>query len=90
MPVYYKDGYKFVAPSKTKHKKYDVYDIQTDKKIASFGDNRFQQFHDSISSYYSHLNHGDNKRRILYKLRHKKDLANKHGAGYFSYKYLWS
>lgn len=89
MTIYYKFGYKFVAPSKTEHKKYDVYDVKTDKKIASFGDVRYEQYHDKIG-HYSHLNHHNEGRRRLYKMRHIKDIHNMNSAGGFSFKYLWS
>ena len=89
MTIYYKYGYKFVAPSKTKDKKYDVYDIRTDKKLASFGNVNYEQFKDKIS-YYKHLDHGDNKRRLLYKKRHESDRHNYQSAGWFADKFLWS
>ena len=88
MVVYYKYGYKFVAPSNREHSKYDVYDVKTDKKIASFGDRRYEHYKDKIG-YYSHLDHNDVVRRKLYRIRHAKDLNNRDGAGYFSGKYLW-
>ena len=88
MPIYYKFGYKFVAPSKTEHKKYDVYDVKTDKKIASFGDNRYNQYHDKIG-YYKHLDTHNEARRKLYRMRHAKDLNNRDGAGYYAAKFLW-
>jgi hypothetical protein len=65
MPVYYKFGHKFVAPSKTENKKYDVYDIKTDKKIASFGDKRYNHYHDRIS-HYSYLDTHNEARKKLY------------------------
>jgi len=89
MPTYYKYGYKFVAPSNTEHKKYDVYDVKTDKKIASFGDRRYEHYHDKIG-YYSHLNHNDVVRKKLYRIRHAKDIHNMDSAGGFSFKFLWS
>ena len=86
--IYYKDNYKFVAPSKTENKKYDVYDIKTDKKIASFGDKRYNHYHDRIG-HYKYLDTHNEARRRLYRLRHAGDLNNKDGAGYWAAKYLW-
>jgi len=88
MTIYYKFGYKFVAPSKTEHKKYDVYDVKTDKKIASFGDVRYEQYHDRIG-HYKHLDHHNEARRRLYRLRHSGDIYNKDGGGYWAAKILW-
>jgi len=88
MPIYYKFGYKFVAPSKTEHKKYDVYDKTTDKKIASFGDVRYNHYHDRIGAY-KHLDTNNEARRRLYRLRHSGDIHNKDGGGYWAAKYLW-
>ena len=88
MPVYYKFGYKFVAPSNREHSKYDVYDVKTDKKIASFGDRRYNHFNDKIG-YYSHLDTNDIARRKLYKLRHEKDRHVYQSAGWFADRFLW-
>jgi hypothetical protein len=88
MPIYYKFGYKFVAPSKTDHKKYDVYDVKTDKKIASFGDVIYNQYHDKIG-HYKHLDTHNEARRRLYRLRHSGDIHNKDGSGYWAAKILW-
>jgi hypothetical protein len=79
--------YKIVAPSKKKHKKYDVY--KNDKYILSFGDLRYEHYHDKIG-YYKNLNHGDKQRRSNYRKRHKNDHINDPDrAGYWSYWYLW-
>jgi hypothetical protein len=88
MPIYYKFGYKFVAPSKTEHKKYDVYDVKTDKKIASFGHRDYNHFHDRIGAY-SHKDTHDTARRRLYKMRHEKDRHNYQSAGWFADRFLW-
>jgi hypothetical protein len=85
--IYHKDGYKFVAPSNTENKKYDVYD-KDDKKLASFGDKRYQQYIDKIG-HYKHLNHYDKQRRKNYRTRHAKDIDNYPHAGYFSARFLW-
>jgi len=87
--VYYKDGYKFTAPSTVQGKKYDVFDKQG-KKLASFGALGYEQYRDSAGGHYSNLNHGDKKRRDRYIHRHQKDIHNFPHAGYFAYKYLWT
>lgn len=79
--------------SNTANKKYDA--ILKNKygkvKRVPFGDSRYEQYKDSTGlGIYSKKDHGDKKRRALYRQRHLKDL--KHGnysAGYFSYFYLW-
>lgn len=76
------------APSKTQYKKYDVRDRETNKKLFSFGDNRYQHYFDKLG-YYSNLNHNDKKRRDAYRARHKNDKLNELSAGYFSWHYLW-
>lgn len=79
------DGYTFVAPSKRKNKKYDVY--KRGKYITSFGDNRYKHYFDKIG-FYSKLNHNDEKRKELYYKRHgtKADFES---AKYFSHRFLW-
>lgn len=70
-------------------KKYDAY-IQDDdiiKKI-SFGDSRYEQFHDKIGKW-SHLDHNNENRRRLYKLRHEKDRHIKFTPGWLSDTFLW-
>lgn len=85
MPTYKKDGYSFTAPSRRKHKKYDVY--KKDKYITSFGDNRYQHFFDRIG-YYTNLNHNDKERKRLYYARHGLSTGIE-TPKYFSHKYLW-
>ena len=58
------------------------------KKI-SFGDIRYQQYKDKALGLYSHLDHNDNKRRALYRARHKHDKLNEYSAGWLAYTYLW-
>lgn len=77
------DGYIF-KKSKTKNKKYDVF--KNDKKLASFGDTRYQHYFDKIG-LYNHLNHNDNNRKRLYYIRHKKAVFE--SPKYFAHKYLW-
>jgi hypothetical protein len=86
MPEYKKDGYTFIAPSKTQGKKYDVY--KGDKKLASFGALGYQQYHDKIG-HYSNLDHLNEDRRYLYNQRHEKDKDIHEHAGWFASKYLW-
>lgn len=83
-----KDGFIF-KKSRRKNKKYDVFTLDN-KYIVSFGDKRYQQYKDKIG-LYSHLNHGDKKRRDNYYKRHGDYRAKDVGksAKYFSHKYLW-
>lgn len=53
-----------------------------------FGDSRYEHFYDKMK-YYSHLNHNDRKRRILYKKRHEKDRHVVGSAGWFADQILW-
>ena len=73
-----------IKPSTNKNKKIDVY--KEGKKVASIG---------SITNYdyptYI-INKGKeyaNKRRNLYKLRHKKDLNKPNSPGFYANKILW-
>lgn len=68
------------------HKKYMVY--YKDKWV-HFGDNRYQHYKDSTPlKLYSNLDHGDNRRKELYYMRHGR-TKNKYSAKYWSNKYLW-
>jgi hypothetical protein len=59
------------------------------KYIVSFGDKNYEHYEDKIG-YYKNLDHKDNKRRKLYKERHKKDNINDPKyAGFWSWNYLW-
>jgi hypothetical protein len=80
--------------SKRKYKKYDAILLnKINKKIylIPFGDSRYQQYKDDSGLHlYSHLDHGDKKRRDSYKNRHAKDVRDGYySAGYFSMNYLW-
>jgi hypothetical protein len=80
------NGFEF-KKSTRKNKKYDVY--KDGKYLVSFGDINYQHYKDKIG-LYSNLNHNDENRRRLYKLRHAKDNINdKTSAGHFSWFYLW-
>ena len=63
-----KDGFIFVAPSKHKGKKYDVYN-KYGYYVTSFGSINYQHYKDRIG-YYKSLNHYDKERRRLYYARH--------------------
>ena len=66
-----------VQPSKRRHKKLDVYVDGTYQ--ASIGDRRYSDF----------LQHGDEKRRRLYKLRHERHRHVKGTASYYADRILW-
>ena len=84
----YKIGiYTVKAPSKHKNKKYDVY--SNGEFILSFGDSRYEQYHDKLG-YYKDKDHFDIIRREKYRKRHHKDnIDNPKYPGYWSYWYLW-
>ena len=74
--------------SKAKNKKYSVYVMKGDKKrLIHFGDSRYEQYKDKIGDF-SHLDHGDKKRKKKYYLRHGK-TNDKNTAKYWSHKILW-
>ena len=80
------NGYTFIAPSKRKNKKYDVY--KKGKYITSFGDNRgYSQFFDKIG-YYSNLNNNNLVQKKSYYKRHGSK-ADFESAKYFSHNFLW-
>ena len=71
--------------STRKNKKYMV--LHKGKWI-HFGDTRYQQFKDqTMLKLYSHLDHGDVRRKKLYYARHGP--AKPGTAKYFAHKYLW-
>ena len=74
--------------SKAKNKKYSVYVLKNGKPtLKHFGDSRHGQFRDVLGNY-SHLDHGDVKRRQAYYARHGPAL-DKNTAKYWSHKILW-
>ena len=82
----YIKGY-LIKVSTRKNKKYDVY--KDDKYIISFGDKNYQHYYDKIGHFRS-LDHNNNKRRELYRARHKNDnITDPEYAGYWSWNYLW-
>lgn len=80
------DNYIFIAPSKNKNKKYDVYNMKGEK-LASFGARNYEHYKDKIG-FYSQFNHNDENRKRLYYARHG-NIANKNSAKWFSHRYLW-
>ena len=82
--------------SPLKNKKYRV--ISPQGKIIDFGDIRYEHYKDQTGlNLYFNLNHNDDKRRRLYRLRASK-IKNKNGeltyknpeyANYYSYNFLW-
>lgn len=82
-----REGYKIYV-SNRKNKKYDVY--KNDKYVLSFGDSNMQHYKDRLG-YYSYLDHNDKKRRVNFKNRFKKLIAenDKNKPTYWSTKYLW-
>ena len=74
-------------PSTVKFKKYDAF-LKDGTKV-SFGDTRYQQYHDRIGLYHD-LDHKDKKRQALYKARHAKDINKLYSPGWFSWNFLWT
>ena len=74
-----------VKPSKRKNKKIDV--IKNGKIIASVGDSRYKDYPTMIEKGMG-KSYAD-KRRSLYKLRHKKDKNVKNSNGFYADKLLW-
>jgi hypothetical protein len=71
-----------IKPSSNKKKKIDVF--KDNKKIASIGSISYNDFPTFIEKKGIKF---ANKRRKLYKIRHKKDLNSKNG--YYANKILW-
>ena len=76
--------YEFKVSTR-KNKKYDVY--KNGKYLLSFGDSRYQHYHDKLG-YYRHLDHNDEERRERYYKRFGED-ADFESAKYFSHELLW-
>lgn len=97
------ENWKFLRfePSKHKDKKYDAvlehkYDFVLNKvKRVPFGAIKsdgipYDQYKDSTGLYlYSDYDHGDEKRRLLYRARHKGEDKKKFSSGWFSWYFLW-
>lgn len=93
MPEYIKGAFRFVAPSRRKTKKYDVYDRKTGEFIVSFGGVRpngepYEHYNDSIG-YYKKWNHGSKTRKRNWYARHCPHTDKKRSAAWFSAVYLW-
>jgi len=73
-----------IAPSKNKSKKIDVF--KNDKKIASIGDVKYNDFPTWIEKEGKTF---ANERRKLYKQRHQKNRMKKGSPGYWADKILW-
>jgi hypothetical protein len=87
------ENYEHLGFEKNRGKKYKYDAILKNKKTGelrriSFGDKNYQQYHDSIGEY-SQLDHKDEKRRQLYRKRHKGEDKYKYSSGYFALRYLW-
>ena len=67
-----------IRPSTLKNKKLDVYNKDGDK-VASVGDLRYSDYNQ----------HGDAKRRILYKARHEKHRHIVGTPSYYADRLLW-
>ena len=87
------ENYDHIGFEKNKGKiaKYDA--ILKNKKTGEirripFGHKQYQQYKDLIGEY-SQLDHGDEKRRQLYRKRHKGEDKYKFSSGYFALRYLW-
>ena len=73
-----------IKPSKTKNKKIDVY--KNGDKIASIGSIQNLDYPNHI--FKNGLEYANQKRK-LYRLRHKNDINNKSGNGYWANNILW-
>ena len=96
MPYYSMKEYKLInfEKSLTRNKKYDaILQNKLNGRLVKvpFGDNRFEQFKDSTGlGLYSNKDHGDLKRRQLYRQRHQKDLKKGYySPGFMSFYFLW-
>jgi hypothetical protein len=73
-----------IKPSQNKNKKIDVY--KNGELIASIGAIGYKDYPTYIKE--NGIEYA-NKRRQLYRQRHKNDLTNKNGNGYWANKILW-
>ncbi len=48
----------------------------------------YEQYHDKLGAYTAY-DHGDARRRRLYRTRHAGEQHRKFSSGYFAWKYLW-
>ena len=94
MSYYPESQYKFIRfeRSHVPTKKYDAVlkNRTTGREVkVPFGAKSYQQYKDQALGLYSHLDHGDAKRRAAYKSRHSGDTNKPYSASWFSLKYLW-
>jgi len=56
-----------------------------------FGDNKMENYRDKTGlNLYPHLIHGDDRRRYLYRARHKHNVkAGFYSPSFFSFYVLW-
>ena len=73
-----------VQLSKKKNKKIDVY--KNGVKIASIGDSRYKDFPTYVIENGIEF---ANKRKRLYYIRHKKNIAKINSNGFYAAKLLW-
>jgi hypothetical protein len=74
-----------IKASTNKMKKIDVF--KDNKKIASIGSIKNKDYPTYLIE--NKKSYADERRPRLYKLRHKHDLNNKNGNGYWANKILW-
>jgi hypothetical protein len=77
-----------IRKSKRKNKKYDVFN-ENNKFVVSFGDTRYEQFHDKLGAF-KNLNHSDEKRLKLFKKRFQKLYNDNKNNPYSSILYSWN
>lgn len=71
-------------------RKYKKYMVRVGNEWIHFGDTRYEHYRDNTGlGIYSHLNHGDEKRRKNYKARHESTRHLKNSASWFADKFLW-
>lgn len=82
---------KWFEVPKTGVKKYEAV-LQNrfgEVKRVGFGDRRYEQYKDRIG-HWSHLDHGDEKRKQAYRKRHAGEDQVLFSPGYFAWNFLWT
>ena len=74
-----------VKPSTVKNKKIDVF--KNNKKIASIGDIRYNDFHIYLQTKGKEYSEA---RKKAYRTRHAKNISKVNSNGYFAAALLWS
>ena len=83
------DDFKFYAPSKIGHHKYDcIFMLDGELHRVSFGAQDYSQFFDRIG-YYSYLNNLDEEKRKNFKTRFQKLRRQKYSPAWFADNFLW-